>query len=70
MLLLLQLVIADFQIPGHFLEILRRISLPHPLRNMGAQPHPPNTCFRCVCVCMTVCVCARARVHVHVCVRA
>ncbi|GBF97886.1 hypothetical protein Rsub_10241 [Raphidocelis subcapitata] len=42
----LQVVIADDQPPGFFLDVLRRLSHPHPLVNLRSNPFPDGTCFR------------------------
>lgn len=42
----LQVVIADDKPPGFFLDILRRLSHPHPLITLRSDPFPPGTCLK------------------------
>lgn len=42
----LEIVFADFDVPGYFMEIWQRLAAPVPIRHLPSQPYPPGTCFR------------------------
>jgi hypothetical protein len=46
----LQVVIADDKPPGTFLDILRRLSHPHPLATLRTAPWPPGACLRAAAI--------------------
>lgn len=45
-----QVIVADDKPPGPFLDILRRLSHPHPLRMLRSDPLPPGTCLRAAAI--------------------
>lgn len=49
-----EVVIIDDMAPGFYLEIWRRLNLPHVLRFASQRPYPPGTCFRQVALPSTI----------------